>query len=582
MISDFHKKSRKLVIALSLWLVMDTSGLAMMPLDDSELSEENGAGLAFPFNDFSLQMANTSFIELTGDAPDPAKTTFVRGDLRYYGLSLTNGVNLTGVDWAGAACTTGFSGLGCPRSNNTIGNYSAFDNPFVMRTFNQNQYGTNNLPDLQDRTVLEIIGPSDMDPFRWAFYGEIESGRNGASNSCAAGSTLAACLLKTQNIILGKPASRLKPVSIGGSSDATNPYSGPIVRLMQYMGTTGDAGADPKTYGVTYDSRLSGDYRLSVNTVAADAGVRGVIPSFTTEEGMYFKNVQAYLPLGQLHYQAMVFDDAQPGSTGTSITNGNIAIVTTRIPNQADAYKDFYSFKDGTVGSANSGYDRAHPDRYYQTHGYIEWGDKFPINTNPNGLGGSGVSTVRFAGVDPDGPTQALNATNFPAATFITGSGTTTRTVTYNGVNYTIQSAGLGSGSPAPSNPINCADGKTTCTYSGVTVGNSFTGTINTREEVVAAGGMVFVSRDPNSTWTVLNNQNLPEGTADNMLWIANTTSTPAANTSWTYSYQLQRDARYPAADYNAKIKVNAINLGHSRILGMSINHMRIETLGGN
>lgn len=578
--SDYSRKTRMTALAMSLWLVMDTSGLAMQSLDDAELAEESGAGLAFPFTDFSLQMANTSFIELIGDPPNPAATTFVRGDLRYYGLSLTNGNTASGVDWSGAACTGGFFGLGCPRNNSVIGHYSDFDNPFVLRTFNQNRYGTSDTggdptTKLHDRTVLELIGPSDMDPFRWAFYGEMEAGRNGANNTCAAGSGLSNCLLKAQNIILGKPASRLKPVSVGGSNDTTNPYSGPVLRLMQYMGTTADNGIDPRTYGVTYDSRLSGDYRFSVNASAINS-TRGSIPTFTAEEGLYFKNVQAYLPLGQLHYQALVFDDAQPGSTGTSITNGNIAILVTRIPNYVEAYRDFYSFVDGTAGSANSGYNRvSRPNRYYQTHGYVEWGDKFPINTNSNGAGGTGVSTVRFAGVDPDGSTKTINAANFPIATFMTGKTTTQTTVNYDGTDYTVQAANFSNGQTS----VNCTS-PNTCTFNGGNMGDAFTG-VSTRSQVVEAGGMVFVSSSAGSTWTVVNNQNLPEQASGNMLWINNITSTPAANTAWTYSYRLERDGRYPGAGYNPRLTVNAINLGHSRVLGMSINHLRIETLGG-
>lgn len=563
--SHYSRKTKAIAVTLSFWLVLDSSVLAMQPLNDTQLSDESGAGLAFPFENFRLEMANTSFVELTGDDPNAANTTFKRGDLRYYGLSMTNGSTAGGVDWFGNNCTTGFAGLGCPRSNSAIAHYSDFDNPFVLRVFNYNKYGTGYpATGLQDRTVLEFIGPSNMDAFRWAFYGEVETGRTLAAavdgyrapngNSCQAGSTTALCLLKLQNIILGRPASRLKPVSVFGSNDATNPYNGPVLRLMQYMGTTADSGSNPKSYGIQYESRLSGDYRMSVNASSSD-GVRGSIPTFTNEEGLYFKNVQAYLPLGQMHYQALIFDDAQPGSTGTSVSNGNIAIEVTRLPGDVSAYTDFYSFAGGGPGTVNSGYTRTgRPDRYYETHGYVEWGDKFPDSAG-------GVSTVRYAGVDPDGPTR----------TFSAGQGFDNSYLLSGRPSY------VASDSPTPANcsPLVC-----TFNYTGATVGNAVSA--NTRSEVVSAGGMVFVSKDSSTTWQVLNNQNQAQNNTLRMLWVNNTSSN-GAGSNWANTYRLEVDSRYAGdkATYNPMLNVNAINLGHSRVSGLLIQRMRIETLGG-
>ncbi|MGB2060819.1 MAG: hypothetical protein ACPHVS_16560, partial [Alcanivorax sp.] len=324
-----------------------SQAMALQELDDSSLSEVQGAGLAFPFDEFRFEMAPTSYIELVGNDTIPTETTFVRGDLRYYGMSMTRAteggvLQNSGVDWQGNDCSGGFRGLGCPMNEGYIENFSTYDNPYVWRAFNYTGYEPDsNGTQTNDRAVFEILGPSNMDTFRWAFWGEIESGRtyNAATNglatisgaSCAAG-TGSNCLTQLQNIIIGKPTALEKPRSIFGGESSSNRNLGPALRFFQYAGTTGPEGDNPATYGLQYLSRLSGDYRLSINTTSDAAPQRGVIPDFTNEEGLYFTDVQAYLPLGQLHYQALVFDNSQPGSTNIGNQDGNIVIELTRIP----------------------------------------------------------------------------------------------------------------------------------------------------------------------------------------------------------------------------------------------------------
>ena len=523
----------------------------MVALEDDEMAGVSGAGLAFPFHEFRLEMAPTSYIELIGSDTNPSETTFIRGDLRYYGMSLTRategGVLQTGgLDWQGNACSGGYRGLGCPLHEGFIENFSAYDNPYVWRAFNYTGFEPDgNVTD--DRAVFEILGPSDLDTFRWAFWGEVESGRNyGAAQQglapitgadCAAG-TGSQCLTQLQNIIIGKPTALAKPRS---TNAADNRHLGPALRFFQYAGTTGDAGNNPATYGLQYLSRLSGDYRLSINTSNSGEPLRGVIPDFTNEEGLYFTDVQAYLPLGQLHYQALVFDNAQPGSTNVGNQDGNIVIQLTRIPNVAAVYNDFYSLAPGDI----QGYQRTgRPDRYYETHGYVEWGNAFPTNSNPNALGGTGVSQVRFAGVDPDGPTRQINAANYP-----------------------------GHNSPCAYNQ---------CTYSNQTVGNLYS--VSTRQEVVNEGGIAFVSSSESSTWQVLHNQNRAESAIPN----ATRVRTEQYNCSWLGCWAgsdtrgvLERNPAYAENNANPMLTVNAINLGTARVEGLLINHLRIETLGG-
>ncbi len=569
-------QSSNLLLAATLTLGA-TQALALTELSDDSLSNVQGAGLAFPFEDFSLQMAPTSFVELTGDVPTAGSTTFIRGDLRYYGLFISRGTsggpsgsvttaNLLNLDGSGCS-NSGFAGLGCPASSQGILNFANFDNPYIWRAFNYTGLDTSGTSTSQ-RPVFEILGPSNMDAFRWSLMGELESGRTYGSNTngfapitgavCAAG-TGADCLSQYQNIILGKPVSLFKPVSIGGIESATNAYQAPALRFMQYAGTTSDTGSNPSTYGIQYEHRLSGDYRLSVNTTSSSAPARGVMPVFTNEEGLYFKNVQAFLPLGQLHYQALVFDDTQPGSSGSITTNGNIAIEVTAIPNVAAVYNDFYSLASGDT----QGYQRFNrPDRYYQTHGYAEWGTNFPTcsgggaNGSTQCLSGTGVSGLRFSGADPDGATRLINSTNFPAST------------------CNVHGPGVGGRTGE-----NCAQ------WSGQTVGNVVSG-VASRSAIVAEGGMIFVSRNGTATWQVSNNQNYAPQETLNMLWVE-TYEEDCGFFCTDDQSRLTRDARYNSAPngngdyYNPTLNVSAINIGSSRITGLQINHMKIETLGG-
>ena len=175
-----------------------------------------------------------------------------------------------------------------------------------------------------------------------------------------------------------------------------------MLRLFQFQGD--------QSLGLSYISRLSGDFRFSVNHTASSANTRQVTPDFSDQEGLYFHKVNAFLPLGQLNYQAITLNDTQTGSGGVT-TNGNFVIELGGITNTAGIYGDFYSLPTAlaAVGSCNAacqttarGYNRvvsAIPLHYYDTHGYVEWGTAFPTCGFTNCLSGTGVSTVRYAGV---------------------------------------------------------------------------------------------------------------------------------------------------------------------------------------
>lgn len=540
-------------------LLTTPSGMvfALTPLTDGQMEEVNGKGLAFAFDDFRYQMAPTSYFQQIGGATNAATTTFRRGDYRWVGTTISNGQDFnqtsnpdfngaagnTGalygfrdyVDGAGnpqspvsSSCSTAQVGpLGCPIAAGGAQGYAEVNNPLVLRVRDYDAVGRSGAGWAAGvtNTVLELVGVTASEPFRWSFWGEVDALQN---NGTRVG------MLQNQNIIIGAPVSRFKP-------DVVGVQAGPVFRMYKNQGQSGRPQEENGTLGMLYHHRLSGDYRFSVNQTGAttdntngragNTAVAGQVPNFTSREGMYFTHVNAFLPMGQLHYQAMVLN---------GFPDGNFALELTRIPESAAAYNDFYS-----AGGA-TGYERTgRPDRYYETHGYARWGDRFP------GAPG-GTSGIRFLGADPDGPTRNLtNTAAFP------GCGSS-------------QFAGVpGVGT---SNGFNSTTGACN-SRQNVNVGNVVFGATNSEETLLSQGGMVFLSRS-GGTWALRNNPARAANNTLNMVWIQR-----GGDSGNGYTYSLERDARYPG-NYNPTLNVSGINLGSSRVEGMLIQRLSIKTLG--
>lgn len=566
-----------------------TQSQALTEMSDDSLSNVQGAGLAFTLDDFRFQMAPTSYIEQIGDPPSGG-TVFRRGDLRWLGLTISGsdgeGVNTgAGLNFNGNACdfSQGLNGMGCAMSSSGIANYANHNNPFLLRVFDYTRVGWSGSSWVGDpvtgtpgtssggitRTLLELLGPSNMDTFRWSFWGNILVSDTDPSVDLVSS-------LQNQNIINGKAAARVKPPSIFGTNDATNPMDGPVLRLFQNQ--------TDNSLGLTYASRLSGDYRFSVNQSQALPDVNGV-PLFSQQEGLYFNDVNAYLPLGALHYQSIILDDIHPGSSSPGTTgDGNFVIELTRLPNDSNAYEDAYS-----IAGAN-GYQRTgRNDRYYQTHGYVEWGSGFPTCSGANCMSGTGVSNVRFSGsgaavaTTVTLPARVVNSQNFPNDQCTSGAfGGYGGCDAYRGDDYpnTIRADGTDLAVPV------------TVNYSAGTAVSSSA----SREDVVKAGGIAFVSRDSTSTWTVLNNPNDKQSFI-NALNLRNDvmrarTDTNEINCGFACTdYELYGDqtpdvgtiqnaANNIRNNYSSMITVNAINLGTARIEGLLVQHLKITSLG--
>ncbi|MEY1661995.1 hypothetical protein [Isoalcanivorax beigongshangi] len=372
MLRDYPGVRRQAVLLLCL-LGLHASGhasISLQAMPDEELADVSGAGLAFGFDDFSLRMAPTSYVELLGSAPTPqaAAVGWKRGDARYYGLSMTSGGS-QGSSWFNDQCAG--SGVECPLGKDASGGYgvtafaSVYD-PFVLRVYQYAGYDYQGVwhdaTSADDPTVFEFIGPSRTDPWRWAFWGELEVDRGGAN----------ADLLQSQTIIYGSPVTLGKQWA-GGDNYIDVERKPAILRLLRTANS-----ADP-TLGLTYQSALSGDFRFSVAQQPDSPNALHEVPNFQINEGMYFRNVDAFLPLGTLNYQAITFSgiseyaaDATPLSQPQQ--NGNFVIELTRIPNIPAVYNHFYCGAgpgDGNCAlDAKGAVANPNPD----THGYVRWG----------------------------------------------------------------------------------------------------------------------------------------------------------------------------------------------------------------
>lgn len=326
---------------------------ALEPLSDSDMASIKGQGLAIALDDFRYETAPTSFLEVVGSEPNQAAIDagWHRGDARYYSLHMTG--EGAGTDWFGHGCTDDL----CPIGNAAIANFAPVYNPFVMRVFQYEgyDYQGNLLTGTSRPTILETIGPTASDTWRWSFWGEMEVARGSACPDT--GGNTAYCGLQSQTVILGKPI-----------TTAGDPA---IFRLMQ------TANADDPTFGFTYQSALSGDFRFSVNQTGDSPDALHTVPDFSDGKGLTFRNVDAFLPLGRLHSQAITLDSAD--------SSGNFSIELTAMPNVEAVYTDIYC--GNRVGTDGPCATQLESEDFFgntvtaiispnpETHGYVRWGD---------------------------------------------------------------------------------------------------------------------------------------------------------------------------------------------------------------
>lgn len=391
-----------LLLALSLLSPVPAAG-ALEAMDDGGLAAEAGAGVAIALHDFQLALAPTSYFEQVGSAPAGGGcvgtgsvagniSCWRRGDLRWYGINISAaGGSNDGYHWNDTTVCSS-SSLDCPRGG-VIALFSPFDNPYLIRSGSPAGIAYNGdcvngatvgctLPATPiTKAIYEFLAPTSQPNYTFSWWGEMESGSS-RSSATQALATNAGTVLKSQNIIRGNAA-------------------GSVFRLYQFTQ------AGNQTFGMLYHSRLRGDYRFSVNQADPDGAgpittsdAIGQPTYFAATEGMYFRNVDAFLPLGQLYYQALTVS-----AVGT---NGNFEIALTPIPNTALVYNKHYALNAGDT----RGYETARANNngasntadYDLTHGFARWGGwsaTGSYTTNAINATDDGIYFRACAGCDP-------------------------------------------------------------------------------------------------------------------------------------------------------------------------------------
>ena len=326
---------------------------ALVAMEEEDMADVTGTGVAIALNDFRLTASPTSFIEFTG-APVGAGRPFRQTDLRWYGISITGTDASEGTSWNGF-CSSGYLDLGCPQGG-YISQFAPHDNPLLFRAFSYTGVDFQGVANVE-RNVFELVFPTAHEPYRFAFWGELNI-KDLASN----------------------PTNKLQVQNIWNNMD----QSGSVLRIFQHSDVN-----DP-TFGTIFWNRFKADIRMSVNQSLFSPNQLGMVPEFTSEEGMYIGDYRLYFPMGQLHYQSTIFKSI-PDPAGN-----RLVIEQTLLPNRVNAYNDFYGrtiSDDPTGGVDRSKYNAL--GSYERTHGYLRMGDWAPLHTGFQNYYPGGESDVK-------------------------------------------------------------------------------------------------------------------------------------------------------------------------------------------
>lgn len=401
-------------LLLALLPALPMVSIAFEALDDGELETVSGAGIALALEDFEFAMAPTSYFEQVGSAPAGGGCSgtgsvasnincWRRGDLRWYGINISGATN-TGYHWNDTtSCNAG--SLDCPRGG-VIPNFSPFDNPYVIRSWSPVGIAANGAcvngvtgscttpAAIVNKTIYEFLAPTSQPNYTFSCWGEMETGSTRNSQTEALG-TNAGNVLKSQNIIRGNAA-------------------GSAFRIFD-IGTAGNP-----TFAMLYHSYLRGDYRFSVaQNSTGSTDVIGQAPVFGNTEGMYFRNVNAYIPIGQLYYQALTIRSiGTAGNFELSLTPLPAGATTSDFPVQNKHYGlrtgAFTGVATGIAYNENGhGYEiaRAHNNGdiaadtsgiyadYLLTHGYSYWGSVNWRDTGTPTAAGRNVANTADDGI---------------------------------------------------------------------------------------------------------------------------------------------------------------------------------------
>lgn len=320
------------VLALAISAVASSS-YALEAISDEEMASTTGEGLAFLPENFSIIFDPDAYINLIPVGP---VSTGNKADVFIYGLA----VGKSNV----AAGTNRNSTNNSITNDTTVSNITSWGtgtNPWVIRTETVDKPGFNTTtesrailsfqtPDYLPTTETTAATGADAYNLKMVMWTDVMV-RNAAVANGNANQF-------TQRL-------RLQAVWDGFSVNGTE------LNIFQTASGSGTASYN-NTVGISgilrFNSEAQGVLRFSTALKANEASMittpatGGVSPfirgnstagQFNENEGLYIRDLDVNLPLGQLHYQPLVLD---------ATASGNVIIELARIPNNPAAYNEFY------------------------------------------------------------------------------------------------------------------------------------------------------------------------------------------------------------------------------------------------
>lgn len=346
------------VLALAISAVASSS-YALEAISDEEMSDTTGEGLAFLPENFSIVFDPNAYINLIPVGP---VTTGNKADIFLYGLALGKS-NVAATALRNQPSPTIDNRITNDTTVSNISSWGTGVNPWLFRTTTitapafQSITGVTDGTGQESRAVISFEAPDftagavtddyNLKMVMWADIMSRNSGVVANNNDPTGASGQFANRLRLQAIWDGFSVNGTQLNLFQTAKQTTNPATDP--------GATGTQTNASQTLGlaglIRFNSLDQGVLRFSTALKAneTDTGTNafttgatgGALPfvrgnstanQFEEDEGLYIRNLDVNLPLGQLHYQPLIFD----------ASGSNIIIELARIPNYNKAYDAFY------------------------------------------------------------------------------------------------------------------------------------------------------------------------------------------------------------------------------------------------
>lgn len=374
-----------------------TQALALQALDDDDMSDVSGAGIALLPENFQIAFNDLAYIQAI---PTGLPTTGNVADLYWYGLQLTGANNVTS------------------RAGNTspaINPWGTADNPWLLKVESPSalKYSTSTAATTAvPYPVLNYYAPRALATDQSA---TAKDGSTPTTPAQIAAAKLDGVYQSVNNGGLKYAFWGDVVVRTAAAGCAANPTSCTEISRMRSQSIWNDFTLNGSRFSIfqnTYDnsfglswinrinSKNTSVMRFSVNQSSGTTSELSqglpvpatAAPGFTNSEGLYITDMDINMIVGVQHYQPVILDNASntndPATTWDETKNFSIELV--RIPNSPSIYGNFYRDYSGSASDLAKLCTNSTLDCTGATHSQIGMGNvKFvdPSNVTTANLG---------------------------------------------------------------------------------------------------------------------------------------------------------------------------------------------------